>query len=217
MNMLSKNINCKKNFEIAFSNRYTWPSNFFGYKGNCLFIRNKETFESRFNVDKNFKVSVSNVDNEEIKKIIASQLFEVTIHRVKIDFQKVHSKNDFQLIKESDLGMEIIVTGKNAGDKYRIKDKRINMVYRKIHGLIVQIFVEEFIDTGVGFLSKKYTSQQLDINTLNAISPIYSFTDEFINLNNNLWVLKTRSVSYLNSKNETQKENFSFSKLILND
>jgi len=43
------------------------------------------------------------------------------------------------------------------------------MVYRKIHGIIIEIFVEEFLDTGIGFLSKKYSSQQINPN----ISEIY--------------------------------------------
>ena len=38
----------------------------------------------------------------------------------------------------------MIVSGKSEGDKYRVKNNCINMVYRKIHGVIVEIFVEEF-------------------------------------------------------------------------
>ena len=49
------------------------------------------------------------------------------------------------------------VSGKNQGDKYRVKNDCINMVYRKIHGTIIEIFVEEFLDTGSGSLSKKNT------------------------------------------------------------
>ena len=40
------------------------------------------------------------------------------------------------------------------------------MVYRKIHGTIIEIFVEEFLNTGTGSLSKKYSSQQIDPVTL---------------------------------------------------
>ena len=46
------------------------------------------------------------------------------------------------------------VSGKNQGDKYRVKNNCINMVYRKFHGTIIEIFVEEFLDTGIGSLSK---------------------------------------------------------------
>ena len=68
---------------------------------------------------------MNNIDNEEIVKLISSQLFEVTIHRVKRDFEKVHSENNFQLIREDEKGIEILVSGKSAGDKYRIKDNKI--------------------------------------------------------------------------------------------
>ena len=46
----------------------------------------------------------------------------------------------------------MIVSGKNQGDKYRIKDNKINMVFRNIHGIIVQIFVEKFLDTSLRIL-----------------------------------------------------------------
>ena len=71
------------------------------------------------------------------------------------------------------------VLGKNQGDKYRVKNDCINMVYRKIHGTIIEIFVEEFLDTGVGTLSKRYCSQQYNPDTLKAKSPKLEYKDEF--------------------------------------
>ena len=212
--MPSELLNCKKGFKAAFNNRYTWPSNFSGYKGNCLFSKDDITYEGLFSIDKNFKVKLNNIENEEIVKLISSQLFEVTIHRVKRDFEKVHSENNFQLIREDEKGIEILVSGKSAGDKYRIKDNKINMVYRKIHGLIVQIFVEEFFDTGLGFLTKKYTSQQLDNESLMPISPKYSYFEEFINIESNLWLLNKRTISYLNDQMQPVTDKFIFLKLI---
>ena len=40
--MVSSRFNCKKVFQKAYENRYTWPENFNGYKGNCIFRENKE-------------------------------------------------------------------------------------------------------------------------------------------------------------------------------
>ena len=57
----------------------------------------------------------------------------------------------------------MIVSGKSEGDKYRVKNNCINMVYRKIHGIIIEIFVQEFFDTGNGLLSKKYTLSLIHI------------------------------------------------------
>ena len=118
-------LNCKKAFEVAYNNRYTWPQNFGGYKGNCFFSKDDRTYEGQFSINKNFKVILNNIENEEIVKLISSQLFEVTIHRVKRDFKKVHSENNFQLICEDEKGIEILVSGKSVGDKYRIKDNKI--------------------------------------------------------------------------------------------
>tara|TARA_B100001029_G_scaffold167430_1_gene160626 strand:- start:450 stop:1097 length:648 start_codon:yes stop_codon:yes gene_type:complete len=208
-------LNCKRIFESAYNKRYTWPKQFNGYKGNCIFIEDDTTYESMFSVDKTFKVNVSNVENQEKVKLISSQLFEVTIHRLKRDFEKIHSENNFKLIKEDTKGKQISVSGKNEGDKYRVKDNKINMVFRNIHGLIIEIFVEEFFDTGLGFLTKKYTSQQLDNKSLNPLSPKYSYLDEFTNIERGLWLLKSRSIEYLNEQNKPVKKNFKFENLIL--
>ena len=98
------------------------------------------------------------------------------------------------------------VSGKNQGDKYRVKNNFINMVYRKIHGTIIQIFVEEFLDTGIGSLSKKYSSQSIDPETLKAKSQKLQYEDEFINIGEDYWILNSRTIKYLNqNQEETQK------------
>ena len=166
----STEINCKEIFRKAYENRYTWNKDFDGYKGKCGLLINNNFHEGTFQISKDFKPNIKNIDEEKIVKIIASQLFEVCIHRVKREFNSIHSENSFNLLKNSESGIEMRVSGKNEGDKYRVKNDCINMVYRKIHGTIIEIFVEEFFDTGIGFLSKKYSSQQIEPETLKANS-----------------------------------------------
>jgi len=193
-------LNCKEIFKEAYNHRYTWPTTFKGYGGKCIFKDNKKVIEGDFILDSNFKPHITNISDKEIVKGISSQLFEVAIHRVKREFNEIHKNNNFQYIDESDKGLEIKVLGKNEGDKYIIKDKKINMVFRKIHGVIVQIFVEEFIDTKYGFLSKKYSSQQLDTENFIPTSKKLQYDDYFINLGiNNNWVLESRTIKYLDS------------------
>ena len=97
------------------------------------------------------------------------------------------------------------VLGKNDGDKYIVKDKKINMVYRQIHGVIIEIFVDEFLDTGNGFLSKRYTSQKLDIEDQSPKSALYEYNDNFINLcNKNIWVLESRVIKYVENVNDNE-------------
>ena len=103
------------------------------------------------------------------------------------------------------------VSGKNEGDKYRVKDDCINMVYRKIHGVIIEIFVDQFLDTGIGFLSKKYTSQQIDPITLKASSLKLEYEDNFINTGiRNNWILNSRTIRYLNQDRNEVIQKFIF-------
>tara|TARA_B100000287_G_scaffold180452_1_gene170497 strand:- start:247 stop:525 length:279 start_codon:yes stop_codon:yes gene_type:complete len=85
------------------------------------------------------------------------------------------------------------------------------MVYRKIHGTIIEIFVKEFFDTGTGFLSKKYTSQQIDPNTLKPKTLKLEYEDRFINVGSkDIWILNSRFIKYLNKNQEEEIQKFVF-------
>jgi hypothetical protein len=211
-----KEINCKEIFRKAYENRYTWKNDFNGYQGKCIFLTNNNIHKGNFSLGKDFKPNIQKIEDEKIVKSIASQLFEVCIHRVKREFKSVHSENNFNLLKNSENGIEMIVSGKNQGDKYRVKDDCINMVYRKIHGTIIEIFVEEFLDTGIGCLSKKYSSQSIDPDTLKAKSQKLEYEDEFINtVDEDYWILNSRTIKYLNKNQEEETQKFIFKELSL--
>ena len=211
-----RDINCKEIFRKAYENRYTWNNEFNGYKGKCIFINNNNIHEGEFLLGKDFKPYIQKIEDEKIVKSIASQLFEVCIHREKRKFQSIHSENNFNLLKSSERGIEMRVSGKNEGDKYRVKDACINMVYRKIHGTIIEIFVEEFFDTGVGFLSKKYTSQQINPKTLEPSAQKFEYKDEFINIGKkDYWILNSRSIKYHKQNQEEEIQKFVFEDLSL--
>ena len=90
------------------------------------------------------------------------------------------------------------------------------MVYRKIHGMIIEIFVQEFFDTGNGFLSKKYTSQQIDSNTLKANSSKLEYEDKFITVGQNkFWLLQSRTIKFQNQSNEWEEQKYNFDDLVL--
>ena len=211
-----RELNCKEIFRKAFENRYTWKNEFNGYKGKCILHVNENIHEGEFSLGKDFRPNIQKIEDEKIIKSIASQLFEVCIHRVKREFKSVHSENNFNLLKNSDSGIEMIVSGKNQGDQYRVKNDCINMVYRKIHGTIIEIFVEEFLHTGIGYLSKKYSSQSIDPNTLEAVSQKLEYEDEFINIDEqDHWILNSRTIKYLNQNQEEEIQKYVFEDLSL--
>ena len=211
-----KEINCKEIFRKAYENRYTWKNEFSGYKGKCFLFVNNNIHEGRFLLGKDFKPNIQKIDDEKVVKSIASQLFEVCIHRVKREFESVHSENNFNLLKNSESGIEMSVSGKNQGDKYRVKNNCINMVYRKIHGTIIEIFVEEFLDTGTGSLSKKYSSQQINPDTLETNSQKLEYEYEFQNMGeDDYWILNSRTIKYLNQNQEEESQKFVFKDICL--
>ncbi len=211
-----QDIDCKEIFKKAYENRYTWKKDFYGYQGKCIFLTNKNIYKGDFVLGKDFKPNIQKIEDEKVVKSIASQLFEVCIHRVKREFESVHSENNFHLLKNSESGIEMRVSGKNQGDKYRVKNGCINMVYRKIHETIVEIFVDDFLDTGIGTLSKKYSSQQIDPNTLEANSQKLEYVDEFVNIDKeDYWILNSRTIKYLNQNHELETQKFVFEDLCL--
>jgi hypothetical protein len=211
-----REINCKEIFRKAYENRYTWKDDFKGYQGKCIFNNNNSIYKGEFLLGKDFKPNIQKIEEEKIVKSISSQLFEVCIHRVKREFKSVHSENNFNLLKNSESGIEMIVLGKNQGDKYRVKNDCINMVYRKIHGVIIEIFVDEFLNTGLGSLSKKYSSQTIDPDTFKAKSKKLEYEDEFINIDEkDHWILNSRTIKYLNQNQEEEIQKFVFEDLSL--
>ena len=212
--MISSNINSKEIFKEAYDNRYTWPKTFNGYSGKCIFVDNEKATEGEFILDSNFKPEIANISDKNIIKGISSQLFEVAIHRVKREFTEVHKNNNFKFLGESENGVKIEVLGKNEGDKYIVKDKKINMVFRKIHGVIIEIFVQEFIETGNGYLSKKYSSQQLDIETLTPKSNVFEYEDNFVDLGiNSTWVLESRIIKFIDDNDKANEIKYIFKEL----
>ena len=209
--MVSSRFEYKKVFQEAYENRYTWPENFNGFKGNCIFQDNEEKFNGTFIVGKNFQPQIQNIGEKEVVKKISTQLFEVVIHRVKKSFDEIHSQNQFNFLRKSEDGIEMQVSGKNEGDRYRVKDGNINMVFRKIHGIIIEIFVEKFFDTGNGVLSCKYSSQQLDVISHIPKTQKYKYLDNFIKIQNtDLWVLESRTINFKNKEGEDSTSKYVF-------
>ena len=68
----------------------------------------------------------------------------------------------------------------------------------------------------MGSLSKKYSSQSIDPDTLKAKSQKLEYEDEFINIGgNDHWILNSRTLKYLNQNKEEETQKFVFEDLSL--
>ena len=195
--------------------RYTWESDFSGYEGRCSWTDGEREIKGSFCLGKDLKATVKEIDDEEMHKAISSQLWEVAIHRVRRSFTQTHGQNTFTYGDTNEIGSEIIVGGKNDGDKYRVKDDVVTMVYRHIHGNLIIILTEDVTNTGNGYLSKSYSSQYLDPISKKDLKGKSFYKDNFIPLGKGgPWVLSSRSIHQESSEGSiTNKQVFSFSDL----
>ncbi len=216
--MLSKEKagkDCTHFFKAAYENRYTWESNFLGYEGSCSWTDGERELKGTFCLGQDLKATVSQIDDDKIHKAISSQLWEVAIHRVRRSFEQTHGKNTFTFGDVNEIGSEVLVGGKNDGDKYRVKNDVVTMVYRHIHGNLIKILTEDVIHTGNGYLSKSYSSQYLDPISKKDLKGRSFFKDDFLPLyKGGPWVLSSRSIHQESLEGAIiNKQNFSFSEL----
>ena len=87
-----KEINCREIFKKAYENRYTWKNDFQGYQGKCIFLTKNNIRKGDFILGKDFKPNIQNIEDEKVVKSIASQLFEVCIHRVRENLNQCTQK-----------------------------------------------------------------------------------------------------------------------------
>ena len=88
---------CRDAFRAAYENRYTWEPGFGGYRGRCIWEQGDRRVEGRFQIGADLKAKVEGVDDAEVEKAIASQLWEVAIHRVRRSFDQVHGANSLDV------------------------------------------------------------------------------------------------------------------------
>ncbi|MEB3353940.1 MAG: DUF3386 family protein, partial [Cyanobacteriota bacterium] len=96
---LAPGSDCTAAFRAAYENRYTWDPGFGGYGGRCVWEQPgvageaDRRLEGRFQVGGDLKAQVEGIDDEAVHKAVASQLWEVAIHRVRRSFEQTHGEN----------------------------------------------------------------------------------------------------------------------------
>jgi hypothetical protein len=150
-------------FQAAYENRYTWEPNFPGYTATVNYKEGETVFTGNVVVKSNLSAEVTGIDNEEVRNSILGQLREVAIHRVRRTFAETHGKNTFSYGETDATGaIEILMGGKSAGDRYKLRNNEVCHVHRHIHGIMVTIDTFSSHDTGAGYLSHRYDSVYAD-------------------------------------------------------
>lgn len=153
-------------FRAAYENRYTWDKNFPGYTADVRLQQGDEVYTGTVRINPDLSTEVTGVDDENAKKDILNQLWEITIHRVRRTFEESHGKNTFEFGETDETGaVEILVSGKAMGDRYKVRNNEVSLVHRHIHGVVVTINTLSSLDTGEGYLAHRYDSVYHDAKT----------------------------------------------------
>lgn len=153
-------------FRAAYENRYTWNKDFPGYTTDVTLKRDNEVYEANARIEADFKFEVSAISEEKAKDEIKGQVWEIAVHRVRHPFEETHKHNHFTLGETDETGaVEILVSGKSEGDRYKVRDNVVTLVHRHIHSVVVTINTLDTIDTGEGYLPHRYDSVYHDSKT----------------------------------------------------
>lgn len=167
-------------FQAAYENRYTWEPNFPGYTATVELKQGDEVFTGTVSVKANLSAEVTGIENEEARNSIIGQLREIAIHRVRRSFAETHGKNTFSYGETDATGaVEILMGGKSAGDRYKVRNNEVCHVHRHIHGVLVTIDTFSSHDTGAGYLSHRYDSVYTDPATGEIKSDKIVFEDNY--------------------------------------
>jgi Protein of unknown function (DUF3386) len=163
---MTKQIEARELMQSAYENRYTWDKNFPGYAADVQLKVGDQVYTGKARVNSNLSAEVTEVADEAAQQAIVGQLREIAIHRIRRTFAETHGQNTFSLGETDASGaVEILVGGKSAGDRYKVRNNEVCMVHRHIHGIVVTIDTQSSHNTGEGYLSHQYHSVYHDPKT----------------------------------------------------
>ena len=200
----------------AYENRYTWNKSFPGYTADVTYNYGDKTVTGKVRVNANLKAEASDIEDEEAKKVIANQLWEIAIHRIRREFEDSHGENTFSLGETDETGaVEIFVGGKSSGDKYKLRNNEVVLVHRHIHGVVVTINTFSSHDTGEGYLSHRYDSVYHDPKTGEQKGGRNEFEDEYEKVGD--YFILNRRVIKTETENPSSTQEIIFSNIQLLD
>jgi hypothetical protein len=191
---MTDQLSARDLFRAAYENRYTWDKNFPGFTADVTYRHGDQVYTGNVRVDSDLKATVTGVEDEEAKKFIQTQMWEIAIHRIRREFEDTHAGNTFGYGKpDADGSVEILVGGKAEGDRYKVRNNEVSLVHRHIHGVVVTINTFSSHDTGAGYLSHRYDSIYHDPQTGEQKGGRQEFTDEYDKVGD-YWILTRRLI-----------------------
>ncbi|MGI0486195.1 DUF3386 domain-containing protein [Pantanalinema rosaneae CENA516] len=211
---MTEQLSARELFRAAYENRYTWDQNFPGYTADVQLRDNDQTFTGKIRINADMSFEVMDVADENAKKAIHGQVWEIAVHRVRRPFEETHAKNVFEYGDTDENGaVELLVGGKASGDRYKVHNNEVSLVHRQIHGTFVTINTFSSHQTEEGYLSHRYDSVYRDPKTGEQKGGKSEFEDEYEKVGN-YYVLNRRLIR-TETNGQVSTTEFSFSNIKL--
>ncbi len=156
---MTAQLSARDLFQAAYENRYTWDANFPGFTADVALKQGDEVYTAKICVNQDLSVEVTDIDNEEVKESLYTQMRDVITHRKRNAFEAAHGKNTFSLGETDQTGaVEILVQGDAMGSNYRVRNNQISLVSRVMGRMAFVIHHKASLETGQGYISSNYTA-----------------------------------------------------------
>ena len=205
---MTEQTNARELFKAAYENRYTWDANFPGYSADVELKQGDEVYTGKIRINGDLSVEVTGIEDDEVKQSIYTQLRDVVTHRKRSSFEQSHGKNQFNLGEQDSTGaLDILVKGDAMGSNYKIRGTEICQVSRVMGRMAFVIDTHESLDTGEGYVSKRYDAFFRNAQT-NEITRELEFEDTYEKMGD--YYVMTRQVVHSRENGQVITTEFNF-------
>lgn len=201
-------------FRAAYENRYTWDTDFPGFRAEVTLTQGDATHHGQVQVNPDFTIAVSGITAEDIKVNLEARLRDLVTHRRRSPFEQAHGKNTFSFGQTQDDGsVEILVEGEAMGSHYRVRDRQIVLVHRVMGQMAFTINHHQSLKTPQGYAATRYDAIFSHPDT-QEVFRLASFEDTYEPING--YYLMTRQVVQTREPNhDPTTTTFAFSNIQL--
>lgn len=166
----------KEIFRSAYDHRYTWDSEFPGYRSEVSLRFNQDLFHGLIKVLPDLSVqvaginSVTDIDNDAVTQLVKNQVQMEVIHRRSLPFEQLHGKNTFKSTGTDETGaIEIQEIGDQMSSHFKVQGQKIIQVNRLMGNVAVTVDALGFVRPPEGYLTAHFLTTLRDAKTAQVI------------------------------------------------
>lgn len=159
-------LSANQAFQSAYEHRYTWDNRFPGYSAEVSLNYQGTLDQGIIRVNPDLSVEVMNLDTDEIREFVKSQLQMESIHRRSLPFEQLHSNHQFELEGADETGaLKIRELGDDKISFYKVKNDIITQVNRTMGDIAVTVDTIGTAKTPLGYLVTQFQTTFRDAET----------------------------------------------------